>query len=135
MSKRELIVRELDRLPEPDLDRLLAFLRSLKGGKWYAELARWATGQKGEEELMKRADTVGQRAEAHFYLGLQRMRAGQAKRGQELFQKVIESEMMAFFEYEMAGYYLRRGVPTQPVLRSAPKPPPKKEPKRPAGSI
>ena len=30
MSKRELIVRELDRLPEPDLDRLLAFLRSLK---------------------------------------------------------------------------------------------------------
>ncbi|MBZ5627041.1 MAG: DUF2281 domain-containing protein [Acidobacteriia bacterium] len=30
MSKRELIARELDRLPEQDLDRLLAFLRSLK---------------------------------------------------------------------------------------------------------
>jgi hypothetical protein len=30
MSKRELIARELDSLPEQDLDRLLAFLRSLK---------------------------------------------------------------------------------------------------------
>src|SRR5437763_9631376 len=30
MSKRELIDRELDRLPEQDLDRLLAFVRLLK---------------------------------------------------------------------------------------------------------
>jgi hypothetical protein len=30
MGKRELITRELDRMPEQDLDRLLAFLRSLK---------------------------------------------------------------------------------------------------------
>jgi len=30
MSKRELITRELDRMPEQDLDMLLAFLRSLK---------------------------------------------------------------------------------------------------------
>lgn len=30
MSKRELITQELDHLPEQDLDRLLAFLHSLK---------------------------------------------------------------------------------------------------------
>ena len=30
MSKREIIAREVDRLPEQDLERLLAFLRSLK---------------------------------------------------------------------------------------------------------
>jgi hypothetical protein len=30
MSKRELIARELDHVPEQDLDRLLAYLRSLK---------------------------------------------------------------------------------------------------------
>ena len=30
MGKRELIARELDRLPEQDVDRLLAFLRALK---------------------------------------------------------------------------------------------------------
>lgn len=30
MSKRELIVRELDRIPDQDLDKLLGFLHSLK---------------------------------------------------------------------------------------------------------
>jgi len=30
MSKRELIAHELDRLPEQDLDALLAFVRSLQ---------------------------------------------------------------------------------------------------------
>lgn len=30
MSTREVIARELERLPEQDLDKLLAFLRSLK---------------------------------------------------------------------------------------------------------
>jgi hypothetical protein len=29
MGKRELIARELDRLPERDLDRLLAFMRAI----------------------------------------------------------------------------------------------------------
>ncbi len=33
MSKRELIVRELDRVPDRDLDTLLAFLRSLREGE------------------------------------------------------------------------------------------------------
>ena len=30
MSKRELITRELDQMPEEDLDKLLAFLRALR---------------------------------------------------------------------------------------------------------
>ena len=33
MSKRELIAQELDRLPEPDLDRLLSFLHSIRGAR------------------------------------------------------------------------------------------------------
>jgi hypothetical protein len=33
MSKRELIASELDRLPERDLDKLLAFVRSLQDAK------------------------------------------------------------------------------------------------------
>lgn len=31
MSKKEAITRQLDQLPEHDLDRLLAFLRALRG--------------------------------------------------------------------------------------------------------
>jgi len=30
MSKRELIARELDRIPEQDLEKLLAYMRSLR---------------------------------------------------------------------------------------------------------
>jgi len=38
MSRKELIVRELDRVPEQDLEKLLAFLRSLKGGHAESEM-------------------------------------------------------------------------------------------------
>ncbi len=33
MSKRELVAEELQRLPDQDLDKLLAFLRSLKNAQ------------------------------------------------------------------------------------------------------
>ena len=42
MSKREIIASELDRLPEQDLDRLLAFLQSLKEAHLDASLPRLA---------------------------------------------------------------------------------------------
>lgn len=43
MSKRELITRELDRMPERDLDKLLAFLRSLKEAHADAAMPTLAT--------------------------------------------------------------------------------------------
>ena len=42
MSKRELISRELDRLPEQDLDRLLEFLRALQEAHDDATVAMFA---------------------------------------------------------------------------------------------
>jgi hypothetical protein len=42
MSKRELIARELDYMPEQDVDKLLAFLRSLKEAHAEAVLATQA---------------------------------------------------------------------------------------------
>ena len=44
MSKRELIVRELDGLPEQDLDRLLGFLHSIKEDHAESALSKdWLT--------------------------------------------------------------------------------------------
>ena len=43
MSKRELISRELDRIPERDLDALLAFLRSLREAHADASMLTLAT--------------------------------------------------------------------------------------------
>ena len=42
MSKKELIVRELDRVPEQDLEKLLAFLRMLRETHAETELATFA---------------------------------------------------------------------------------------------
>jgi hypothetical protein len=39
MSKKELIVRELDRVPEQDLEKLLAFLRALREAHADGEMA------------------------------------------------------------------------------------------------
>ncbi len=44
MSKRELIARELDRMPEQDLDKLLAFLRWLKDAHAEAAMPALASG-------------------------------------------------------------------------------------------
>lgn len=107
------------RAGQPEDPLALAYLRSVQGGKWYAELARWAVGKHeaaDDAALLQRADTVGKKAEANFYLGLARLRAGQRPQADELFKKVLASDMMAFFEYEMASNYLRRGAPVRPVL-------------------
>lgn len=146
------------RAGQPEDPLATAYLRSVSGGKWYAELARWAVGKRAaadDSALLARADTVGKRAEAQFYLGLSRLREGQKTQADELFRKVLASDMMAFFEYEMAANYLRRGAPTAPLLSSAPaegrgasgagskdvtrgkerRGAPVAKPKRPAGSI
>lgn len=44
-TKRELIARELDRLPEHDLDRILTFLRSLKEAAVLLPAAESALGR------------------------------------------------------------------------------------------
>lgn len=41
MSKRELIARELNQMLEPDLDKLLAFLRSLKQAHRACHTGAW----------------------------------------------------------------------------------------------
>lgn len=42
MSKKELIVRELDRVPEQDLEKLLVFLRTLTEGHTDSEMPAFA---------------------------------------------------------------------------------------------
>src|SRR5262249_36159566 len=60
----------LQRNSQPPDPLALAFLQSVQGGKWHAELARWALGQLNAQELQTRADTPGKQAEAAFYLSM-----------------------------------------------------------------
>jgi hypothetical protein len=110
-------VLDLDRRSGEAQDPLAqSFLAGVHGAKWYAELARWATGHETEAELLARADTPAKKAEASFYRALRRFEDGHADEGRALLKAVIDTQMMAFFEYDMASYYLRHPPETkQPV--------------------
>jgi tetratricopeptide (TPR) repeat protein len=91
------------------------FLESVDGGKWYHDLARWATGRESEAELQAHADTPSKQAESSFYRAMRRLEDGRTDEAQALWRKVIETRMMAFFEFDMASYYLHH----LPVVHAA----------------
>lgn len=112
-----------------------AFLGSVQGAKWHADLARWAMGGTSEQVLLQHADTTGRQAEARFYIGMERLRRGDKAGAMEQFRKVVETQMLGYFEHEMAREYLRQqGAPTSPrVPRGGPVVKPRTAP--PPGSI
>lgn len=112
-----------------------AFLGSVQGSKWHADLARWAMGSLSEQVLLQHADTPGRQAEARFYVGMERLRRGDKAGAMEQFRKVVDTQMLGYFEHEMAREYLRlQGAPTSPrAPRSTPVAKPRTAP--PPGSI
>ena len=84
------------------------YLTSRDGRLWQDQLARYASGRAAIDELEKRASTRGRRAELLYYeaiLGAARKPA----RIKRLLQGVIATDMVMFFEYEMAKHSLSRG--------------------------
>jgi tetratricopeptide (TPR) repeat protein len=104
------------------LDRRHGDLRPRRGAVWYRLLARYATGQMTYDQMLAAADTSGKRAEIYFYEGMRRLADGKSDDAHELWQKVVDTRMFSFFEFDMASRYLRVGAPTtpaQPKTRSA----------------
>jgi tetratricopeptide (TPR) repeat protein len=89
--------------PEPDAE---AFLTGYRADAWGQALAKHARGQLEYAKLLDVAGDRGEKAEAHFYEGLRRWRAGDRDGSRELLRKVIDTGMMGFFEYDMALAYL-----------------------------
>lgn len=85
------------------------FLSEYRGGGWGQALSRHARGEIGFEALLDAASNRGERAEAYFYEGLQRWRSGNTDGGTDLMNKVVQTQMMGFFEFDMAQRYLRWG--------------------------
>jgi tetratricopeptide (TPR) repeat protein len=88
------------------------FLASRSGTRWYHDLARYTTGRIDFATLMKKADTRGKRAEAFFYEALARFAAGDREGGEHFIRLSLATDMMGFFEYEMAAVILQYGPPT-----------------------
>jgi tetratricopeptide (TPR) repeat protein len=114
------ISRRSGRGSEPSAE---AFLRSLDARRvhlrpqrvtgWYLQLARYGLGRVSYEDLLPRADTAGKRAELYFYEAMRRLADGRSDDAHLLWNKVIETRMFEFLEYDMAARYLRTGAPTR----------------------
>jgi tetratricopeptide (TPR) repeat protein len=115
------LTRRSAKAPDPGA---LAYLRTIavrkvvlrppRAAAWYAELARYATGSIDYPALLAKADTAGKRAEAYFYEAMRLLSNGQRDQAHDLWNKVVETKMLSFFEFEMASRYLRTGAPVRP---------------------
>jgi tetratricopeptide (TPR) repeat protein len=83
-----------------DVDAVLEDLA--KGSSWGATLAKFATGSLNFDDLLSGASDIGERTEAYFYEGARRLGAGDARGAREMFQHVLDSNMVNFYEYAMA---------------------------------
>ena len=98
-----------------------AYLSSMDGNKWYDDLARWATGRESDQVLLSRVDTPGKRAESSFYRGLKLAGEGKLDDARKLWRDTVGTDMMAFFEFDMAQMFLKTGdAPARPLLKSKP---------------
>ncbi len=89
----------------PQDQGVLDFIAAYKGEKWPQQLAAHAQGKLSYEDLLRGAADTGEQAEAHFYEALRRWRSDPTV-GKDLMKKVVGTQRMAFFEYEMAQRYL-----------------------------
>jgi tetratricopeptide (TPR) repeat protein len=87
-------------------------LRPQRGSRWYRQLAAFAVGRISYAQLLAEADTNGKRAEVYFYQAMRQLADGKSEQAQSLWQKVIDTRMVSFFEFEMASRYLRGGAPS-----------------------
>ena len=110
------IVDLAQRAGQPEDPLALAYLRAANGGKWFDDLARWATGRQTEQELIAHASTSARKAEAAFYRALKAQRTGHPDEAKQLWKDVLATDMMAFFEFDMAAMYLKDGPPSQPRI-------------------
>jgi tetratricopeptide (TPR) repeat protein len=96
------------------LDARQIDLRPARAAAWYRQLVRFALGRISYEAFLAMADSPGKRAEVFFYEAMRRLADGKSNDANELWTKVIQTNMASFFEFEMASRYLRTGAPTSP---------------------
>jgi tetratricopeptide (TPR) repeat protein len=115
------IVDLAERAHQPVDPLASSYLQSMDGNRWYDDLARWATGRETDQVLLSRVDTPGKRAESAFYRGLRAASQGKLDDARKLWRETVGTDMMAFFEFDMAQMFLKTGdAPARPILKSKP---------------
>lgn len=94
-----------------DADPLaIEYLQGRDGVLWHDDMARLATGRVDIAELERRAATRGRKAELAYYTAVLGLGPDGADRPpaevRALLEHVVETDMVLFFEYEMARHWL-----------------------------
>jgi tetratricopeptide (TPR) repeat protein len=96
------------------LDQRHPEMRPHRGATWYRQLARYEVGKIDYPAILAAADTNAKQAEIYFYEAMRRLADGKADDAHQLWQKVVDTKMFSFFEFDMAARYLRVGAPSSP---------------------
>lgn len=89
-----------------DGDENLVFDDLAEGQGWWAKLAQFGAGKLSFEGLVAGAVTLGERTEACFYEGVRRLSTGDRAGAREMFDRVLQSQMINFYEFAMAQQLL-----------------------------
>jgi tetratricopeptide (TPR) repeat protein len=85
-----------------DGDIARAFEAPTDAEGWWAKLARFGSGKLNYDGLLEEANGVGERAEAYFYEGGRRLSQGDEAGARAMFAKVLDTQMVNFYEFAMA---------------------------------
>ena len=96
----QLITARANRPPAEEHKQLLQRLAG--SSSWWGKLASFGAGKLDYAGLMSVASSLGERTEAIYYEGTRRFIAGDEAGAYEQFREVLETNMVSFYEYEMA---------------------------------
>jgi tetratricopeptide (TPR) repeat protein len=104
-----------------DTQQLLT--RLARSDAWWGQLAQFGVGTISHEKLSAKANTKGERTEADFYEGARLLAAGDVAAARHLFVRVLSSQMVGFYEFQMAQELLLLGDaelvhPSQPSAQA-----------------
>ncbi|MGB5286624.1 MAG: tetratricopeptide repeat protein [Polyangiales bacterium] len=91
------------RAGEPPVAEHSELLRSLGGSSsWWGKLASFGAGDLDYAGLMSVASSLGERTEALYYEGTRLFIEGDQQGARKQLQEVLDTNMVSFFEFEMA---------------------------------
>jgi hypothetical protein len=90
-----------------------------QGTDWFAKLAQFASGKLTFEALLAAGHDIGQRTEAQFYQSMRLLGAGDHKAAREMLQRVLQGQMVSFYEFAIAQEMLAL-PPVNGALTQAP---------------
>lgn len=100
------ILAEGRRAGVPDDEQARRYLDGRNGTLWYDDVARLATERATPRELLARAHSRARKTELTYYTAVLQPPSPDEKR--RLLEDVIASDLVLFFEYDMAKHQLRR---------------------------